>query len=639
MSLPEPTYGMIVAENVMVPMRDGVRLATDIYRPMGEDGNPLPGPFPTVVYRTSYDKSNPVAHIEPVPRFFVPRGYVCLLQDLRGRGRSEGMGQYFHVANINEGKDGHDTIEWAAKQPWCNGRIGMCGSSHMGIVQNAAALERPPHLKALWVDVAPTHFFDGCAREGGAQALHMFGALFLHGFDAQEIRDDPAARKRLETAVENLKDQLYRIPFKPGHTPLTPNPNFEQLLFRYQCNGVKDDWWKMPVMDLESNIGDFADIPVILSSGWYDPFALDASRQFVSLSKKNKSVTQLLLGPWNHGSMKGDGVSHVGEVEFGEAAAWGNAVYNRERLRWFERWLRDTATGVEDDPPVRVFVMGGGNGTRDREGRIRHGGRWIEAKTWPLPQARPMPWYLSPDGGLSTEAPANSGSVEWVHDPEHPVPTLGAAVTGFYEWSLIPKELDARYVHPRGRMRTLVPDGPLHQKERPDQVACRAPWPLLAERPDVMVFQTEPLTWPVEIAGNIEAKLWVSSSARDTDITVKLIDVHPPTTAHPDGFHMPLVDSILRLRFHGGFDKERLLEPSKVYPITVRLPPVANLFAVGHRIRVDVASSNFPRFDINPGTGEPLGRHTHAVKTRNTLWLDRQRPSQIVLPLLGEGEE
>ena len=148
---------------------------------------------------------------------------------------------------------------------------------------------------------------------------------------------------------------------------------------------------------------------------------------------------------------------------------------------------------------------------RSREGRICHGGRWIEAKTWPLPEVRPTPWYLSPGGGLSTEAAADGGSVEWVHDPEHPVPTLGAAVTGFYEWSLIPKDLDARYVHPRGRMRTLVPDGPLHQKERPDQVACRAPWPLLAERPDVMVFQTEPLTWPVEIAGNIEAKLWVSS--------------------------------------------------------------------------------------------------------------------------------
>ena len=636
MTAPEPSHGIIVAENVMIPMRDGIRLATDIYRPAAADGTPLPGPFPTLVYRTSYDKSNAVAHIEPIPRFFVPRGYVCLLQDLRGRGKSDGKGQYFHVANVNEGRDGHDTIEWAAAQPWCNDRIGMLGSSHMGIVQNAAALERPPHLKALWVDVAPTKFFDGCAREGGAQALHMFGALFLHGFDAQEIRDDPAARKRLETAVETLRDQVYQVPFKPGHTPLTPNPNFEELLFRYQCNGTSDDWWSMPAMDLHAHIERFADIPIILSSGWYDPFSLDMARQFVALTRQSRSTTQLLLGPWNHGSMKGDGASHVGEVEFGPAAAWGNAVYNRERLRWFERWLRDVPTGVENDPKVRVFVMGGGDGARTAEGRIRHGGRWIEASTWPLPGITATPWYLRSGGGLSTEAPpAEAPSVRWVHDPEHPVPTLGAAVTGFYEWSKIPADIDARYVHPRGRMRTMVPDGPLHQKERPDQVGCRAPWRLLAERPDVVVFQTAPLAKAVEIAGNLEAKLWVTSSALDTDLTVKLLDIHPPSLEYPDGFHMPMVDSILRLRFAGGFDRERLLEPGKVYAVTVRLPPVANLFVPGHRIRVDVASSNFPRYDINPGTGEPLGRHTHTVKTHNTLWLDRSRPSHIVLPIRG----
>jgi putative CocE/NonD family hydrolase len=149
----------------------------------------------------------------------------------------------------------------------------------------------------------------------------------------------------------------------------------------------------------------------------------------------------------------------------------------------------------------------------------------------------------------------------------------------------------------------------------------------------VMVFQTNPLKMPVEIAGNLEARLWVTSSQPDTDITVKLLDIHPPTLDHPDGFHMPLVDSILRLRFHGGFDQERLLVPGKVYEVTMRLPPVANLFAAGHRIRVDIASSNFPRFDVNPGTGEPLGRHTHTAKTHNTLWLDQARPSHIVLPI------
>jgi putative CocE/NonD family hydrolase len=217
------------------------------------------------------------------------------------------------------------------------------------------------------------------------------------------------------------------------------------------------------------------------------------------------------------------------------------------------------------------------------------------------------------------------------------VPTLGAAVTGFYEWAKLPPGLDTRYLHPRGRMKTLVPDGPLHQKERPDQVGCRAPYRLLAERPDVLVFQTEPLRAAIEICGNLEARLWVASSARDTDVTVKLLDIHPPTLDYPDGFHMPLVDSILRLRFAGGFDRERLLEPGRIHAITVRLPPVANLFASGHRIRVDIASSNFPRFDVNPGTGEPLGRHTHTTRTHNTLGLDRAHPSHIVLPVRGGG--
>jgi putative CocE/NonD family hydrolase len=157
----------------------------------------------------------------------------------------------------------------------------------------------------------------------------------------------------------------------------------------------------------------------------------------------------------------------------------------------------------------------------------------------------------------------------------------------------------------------------------------------LAERPDVLVFQTESLAEPVEVVGDLEARLWLSSSALDTDVTVKLLDIHAPSLDYPEGFHMPLVDGILRLRFHGGFDRERLLEPGKVYPVVVRLPPIANRFDRGHRLRVDIASSNFPRFDVNPGTGEPLGRHTHAVRAHNTLFLDRERPSHIVLPIAG----
>ncbi len=182
----KPPSAVIVAHDLMVPMRDGVRLATDIYRPALADGTPAPGRLPTILTRTSYDKSNPVMQVEPVGMYFAKRGYAVAIQDLRGRGRSEGTGEYAHTANPKEGPDGHDTVEWIAGQSWSNGRVGMVGSSHSGIVQNVAALHRPPHLTALWVDVAPTSAFDWEARQGGAQALQMYAALFLHGYDAQE---------------------------------------------------------------------------------------------------------------------------------------------------------------------------------------------------------------------------------------------------------------------------------------------------------------------------------------------------------------------------------------------------------------------------------------------------------------------
>jgi len=628
-------HPMVVSQNVMVPMRDGTRLATDIYRPAKVNGDPSPGPFPVILARTSYDKSSAFMVVEPVARFFTRHGYAVVLQDLRGRGLSEGTGQYFHMANVNEGKDGHDTVEWIGAQPWCNGRVGMVGSSHLGIVQNVAALHRPPHLKALWVDVAPTRAIDWTCRQGGAMALHMFGALFLHGYDAQEIHDDRGARKRFEKAVERLRDQVTQMPFKPGATAIAAVPNLEKVLFRYYYNGVYDDWWGMEVLDLRPQIHRFADIPVTLSSGWYDPFPEDAAWQFVQLARQNKSQTRLILGPWNHLTMRGPGQSHVVEVDFGKDAHWGDEVYNAERLKWFDRWLKDRLTGVDKEPPVRIFVMGGGSGRKNHTGHLDHGGRWRTEPTWPLARARMTPYYLRQGGSLSVDqASKDDASVGWTHDPDHPVPTVGAAVTGFYEWTEVPEGIDPSFLLPRGRMRTMVPDGPMHQRERANLVGCRPPYPLLAARPDVVVFQTPPLTEDIEVTGAVEVKLWVSSTALDTDVTVKLLDVYPPTDDYPEGFHMNLTDSILRGRFRNGLDKEEPMRPGQAYEFSIPLPPISNLFKAGHRIRVDVASSNFPRFDVNPGTGEPLGRHTHSKRARNTLFLDGARPSRILLPIV-----
>ncbi len=488
-----PQCGIVIAKDVMVPMRDGVRLATDIYRP-GQDGEPIEDRFPTILGRTSYDKNSPQMWVEPVAEFFAPRGYVVVLQDLRGRHHSEGTGQYFHTANPKEGEDGYDTIEWIAAQPWSNGRVGMVGSSHGGIVQTAAALVQPPHLTSIWVDVAPTNIFEHEAREGGAMALHMFGALFLHAHDAQEIRDDPAALRHIEGAMENMRELVYSMPFKPGHTALSVVPNLEKVLFHYYYDGDYNDFWAQECCDQARYFHKAADIPGVFSGGWYDPFAVATTGQFVAMAKKNARPQRLIIGPWNHGGIRGAGATYTGDVDFGPAAKWGDSVYNEERLRWFDRWLKGVTTDVENEAVVRIFVMGGGDGRCNTAGKLNHGGRWRDENEWPLARAQDVTYYLRIGGGLSSEPPGeNDPPVSYTHDPEHPVPTIGGNVTGFYELVPVSEGVDMAYTTPRARMRQIVLDGGAHQKEQPGTVGTRPPWLPLAMRPDVLVFQTESL--------------------------------------------------------------------------------------------------------------------------------------------------
>lgn len=624
--------------NIMVSMRDGVRLATDVYRPADVNGIPLEGQFPVILGRTSYDKSNPVIWVDPIANFFVPRGYVVLLQDLRGRGVSEGTGQYFHTANVLEGKDGYDTIEWAADQPWCNGKIGMVGASHGGIVQNMASLERPPHLAALWVDVAPTNAFKWEARQGGAMGLHMYGALYLHGYDSHELRGNPDAVDRIERGAENLRSELLKMlkePLRPGETPIAAVPNLEKILFHYYYDGVYNDFWSQESLDQSPHFSRMADIPAVYSSGWYDPFPADVTEQFTAMSQQNSTPQRLVVGPWNHVLMRGKGSTSVGEVEFGPSAKWGDEVFNAERLRWFDRWLKGTETGVEADAPVRIFVMGGGSGAKNSAGHIDHGGSWRNEQEWPLARAIDTTLFLHSGGKLLAEPGADGdASVTWTHDPQDPVPSISGNVTGMYEWVKLNEGLDRSYIPQRARMRSLIPDGPLHQRERPDTLGSSEPYPLLSDRPDVMVFQTDPLSEQVEVTGVPRVKLWISSSAVDTDFTAKLLDVYPSSPEWPDGFHLPLADSIIRCRFREGFDAERFMEPGQSYQVEIELPPISNLFTVGHRIRIDISSSNFPRFDVNPNTGEPLGRHTRMDQAENTVYLDAERQSQVILPVV-----
>ena len=624
---------MSVARNVMVAMRDGTRLATDVYRP-ANNGDPLPGRWPTLLGRTSYDKDADWLWIKPVVKYFVPHGYVVVLQDLRGRGESEG-GAYSHVMNPHEGPDGYDTIEWIAAQPWSNGRVGTLGVSHGAVVQGALALHRPPHLSAMWMDDSFVNWFTNGARQGGALELDTLGMMFLHAHDSREAKADPVLERALADAAAHLREWVMRMPLKPGCSPLALVPRFEEVFFNYYRRGEYDDYWKQDCINFEERIDKFADVPTVLRCGWYDVFPWANTEFYRRLMAIRKQPLRLIMGPWVHNACER---SYSGDVDFGPAAALDGhtgPAFNEMRLRWFDRWLKDDVNGVEQDPRVMLFVMGGGDGRRNQDGRLNHGGFWRAEHEWPLARTEFIPYYFQANGALGPEKPRDAeSSVAYVFDPERPVPTISANVGSFYEHLPLPEGIHPSMSTPRARMRSIVLMGASHQKEEPGIVGCSPPYPPLSARADVVVFQTPPLQQDVEVTGPIVVKLWISSSAPDTDFTAKLLDVYPPNADYIQGYDMNLADGIQRVRYRNGYQRPEFITPGQVYELTVTLSPTSNTFKAGHRIRVDISSSNFPRFDVNPNTGEPLGRHTHTETARNVIHVDARRPSHIILPII-----
>jgi uncharacterized protein len=284
------------------------------------------------------------------------------------------------------------------------------------------------------------------------------------------------------------------------------------------------------------------------------------------------------------------------------------------RLRFFDAWLKGERNGVAADPPVRLFVMGGGSGRRNAQGRMDHGGRWRAETDWPIPDARLTPFYLHRDGRLSVEPPASGAApLSYDFDPARPVPSIGGTITSG---------------------KPVMLGGAFDQREGPQVFGCREPYLPLAARADVLVFETEPLTADVEVTGPIEARLWISSDRPDTDFTLKLIDVYPPNEDYPDGFAMNLTDGILRVRYRKSWEQPQMLPPGEIAEITVAAFPTSNLFKKGHRIRLDISSSNFPHFDVNPNTGALEGQGLDRQIARNTIMVDRDRPSHVLLPLI-----
>ena len=339
--------------------------------------------------------------------------------------------------------------------------------------------------------------------------------------------------------------------------------------------------------------------------------------------------------------MRGD-VTYTHDVDFGPESCWGVERYFEEQLEFFDRWLRDdgsaTAGWAPSGKPVRIFVMGGGSGRKTAHGKLDHGGHWREEDDWPIARAVATTLFLGGDGTLRREPPpAGAEPRRFRYDPDDPVPTIGGLYCAVGELPAEGADIEpmwARLLNPALRLRNIMTPGPADQRESGEYFTAREPYQRLSRRPDVLVYQTDPLEEPVEVTGAIEVELWVASSAIDTDFTAKLIDVHPGSDDYPDGYDMLLNDSIIRTRFREGFDHEVMMEPGTPYAVTIRLPPTSNLFAVGHRIRLDVSSSNFPRLERNPNTGEPIGRHTHTLVADQTVFSDAEHPSRLLIPIV-----
>ncbi len=621
------SYGIVVSKDVMLPMRDGIRLATDLHRP-GRDGELAEGRFPTIVCLTPYDKTE--RRYTEIADFFVPRGYAVVLQDIRDRHRSEGTKVYFHSATPHTGTDGYDTIEWIAAQPWSNGRTGMVGSSYAAITQIRTALEAPPHLTAIWPDVAPTSTYHHQTREGGAMQLHMFWALYIHAADAQEVQGDPAKQEEVWNDLRNLRRLFWEWPWHEGELALRHVPTLDQTLEDYCTRGAYDEFWAAKENDFTRFWHEHADIPATMTTGWYDGFPHADTEYFAAMAAKNSAPQRLIVGPWSHVGMRGDATWTL-DVDFGPESRWGPQRYFEEQLAYFERWLPEDAAGQPaDEAPVRIFVMGGGSGRKTEHGKLDHGGRWRDEQEWPLARARERTYWLA--GGARAESEAAAEPRTFTYDPADPVPTIGGNYCAVGE---LPAEGEGmepmwmRLLNPALLLRNIMTPGPADQKESAEFFTAREPYRRLSERADVLVYQTEPLAEAIEVTGRPVVHLRISSSAVDTDFTAKLIDVHPPNEDYPEGYDMLINDSIIRCRYRDGFEQEVLMEPGTEYDVEILLPPTSNLFAAGHRIRVDVSSSNFPRLERNPNTGEPIGRQTHEVVAENTV-----HGGRVVLPVI-----
>jgi putative CocE/NonD family hydrolase len=601
-------FEVAARETAMVAMRDGTHLATDIYLP-ARGGAPVEGRYPVILTRTPYNKTTGA---DVLARMFVPFGYAVVIQDVRGRYGSEG-----HWRPIRDDpNDGFDTAQWIGGQPWSNQSIGTVGTSYGGATQHALAIAGAPYVKAMIPRNAMSDFGLFGVRYHGAFELRWLNWVMTLGNAADtpnafpaavRAAADPASAPALVDMGLHVRDYVRSLPLRPGTTPLKFAPDYERWLIEAMGHGAYDNFWKDHGSSVVDHIQEYKDIPVYHVTGWYDSWGAQvANMNFVALTKAKKSLQRLIVGPWIHSQER---LSYAGEAQFTPDAPLDLATFQR---RWFDHWLKGVDNGVEREPPVRIYVMGGGNAHRTPEGRLFVGGHWRNEREWPLARTSYTPYFIHSGGSLSTESPSNEPPTTFLFDPRNPVPSLGGNISS------------------QGK---LMFQGAADQRDRTDFWLTSDTRPLSA-RNDVLVFQTAPLAGDIEVTGPLVAKLWASSTARDTDFTAKLIDVYPPNPDYPAGVDLNIADGIVRARYRNNLDHEEFLEPGRPYEFTIEMYPTSLVFKRGHRIRLDVSSSNFPRFDVNPNTGEPLNDNRRWQTAENTIFMDAEHPSEMILPVI-----
>ena len=617
-AIPSPG-DVLVLRDVMVPMRDGVALATDIYLP-ARAGSALSGRFPVVLERTPYDKSaasrseRTPAEAQPQSRaavaaFFVRRGYAVIYQDCRGRYRSQGT----YVKYLSDGRDGYDTCAWILKQPWSNGAIGTMGLSYAAHTQAALASAAAPGVRAMFLDSGGfANAYQGGIRQGGAFELKQVTWAFSEGLNSPRLLQDPA--KLAAMRAIDLPEWFARMPWRRGASPLSLVPDYESYVFDQWEHGDFDAFWKQLGIYAAGYYRQFPDAAMMHMSSWYDPYPRTATDNYLGLAPLKRGPVRLILGPWTHGDRQ---LTYAGNVDFGAAATVdGNLAVDflTLRLRWFDRWLKGVGNGVESEPAVRIFVMGGGSGRRNAAGRLEHGGRWRAEHDWPLPGTRWTPFYLHGNRRVRPRPhrvrPRRSAMT--TTRAIRCRPSAAASPRAGRSWSAAPSiSARRRSSSARSRRTARSPRG-------------RTCWSSRASR----------CAEDLEVTGPMRVRLWIASDCPDTDFTAKLVDVYPPNDDYREGFAMNLTDGVLRVRYRDSWERPALMSPGRRYAIVIDVFPTSNLFRQGHRIRLDISSSNFPRFDANPNTGEPEGRARTQRVARNSVYVGGRHASQVILPVI-----